>query len=117
MRHAYAGQPTRRIVMLRVTMALSGLVLAGCASAHAGTRPSVPVPGELVPASAIHRLTAIADQAVKVNGGHAVVWATAVVTTRAKALTSATPGDLIPNDTKTVVYLVTMKGHFTAAQF
>jgi hypothetical protein len=37
-----------------------------------------------------------------------------VVTTRAKALTSATPGDLVPSDEKTIVYLVTVKGHFVA---
>jgi hypothetical protein len=54
----------------------------------------------------------MADRAVTLNGGYPVAWATAVVTTRAKALASATPGDLIPNDEKTVVYLVTIKGHF-----
>jgi hypothetical protein len=51
---------------------------------------------------------------VRVNDGHGVRWASAVVTTRAKALTSATPGDLVPNDEKTIVYLVTVKGHFVA---
>jgi hypothetical protein len=51
---------------------------------------------------------------VRVNDGHGVTWASAVVTTRAKALTSATPGDLVPNDEKTIVYLVTVKGHFVA---
>ena len=73
---------------------------------------TVAEPGQPVPASAVPRLTAMADRAVAVNGGQPVAWATAVVTTRAKALTSATPGDLIPNDEKTVVYLVTIKGHF-----
>jgi hypothetical protein len=37
-----------------------------------------------------------------------------VVTTRAQALTSATPGDFVPNDEKSVVYLVTIKGQFVA---
>jgi hypothetical protein len=69
-------------------------------------------PGRPVPSSAIYRLTTIADRVVTTDGGHSVAWATAVVTTRAKALTSATPGDFIPNDEKTVVYLVTIKGHF-----
>ena len=46
-----------------------------------------------------------------VNGGHPVAWATAVDTTHAKALTSATPGDTTPGG-KAVVYLVTIKGHF-----
>ncbi|HXS62038.1 MAG TPA: hypothetical protein VN767_04140, partial [Streptosporangiaceae bacterium] len=57
------------------------------------------------------RLTAIASRAVKLNGGHPVAWATAVVTTHAKALTSASPGDTTPG-AKLVVYLVTIKGHF-----
>ncbi len=34
------------------------------------------------------------------------------MTTRAKALTSATPGDTEPDGGATVVYLVTIKGHF-----
>jgi hypothetical protein len=38
---------------------------------------------------------------------------TAVLTTRAKALTSATPGDFVPGG-DTPVFLVTMRGHFTA---
>jgi hypothetical protein len=73
---------------------------------------TVAEPGQPVPASAVRRLTAMADRIVTMDGGHRVAWATAVVTTRAKALTSATPGDFIPNDEKTVVYLVTIKGHF-----
>ena len=43
-----------------------------------------------------------------------MAWASAVVTTRTKALTSATPGDFVPKDEQTVVYLVTVKGHFVA---
>jgi hypothetical protein len=74
-------------------------------------RSGVAEPGQSVPASAVHRLTAIASRAVKLNGGHPVVWATAVVTTHAKALTSATPGDTTPG-AKAIVYLVTIKGHF-----
>jgi hypothetical protein len=96
---------------------LALLAAAGCGSASApavasGHRPKVAEPGRPVPARAIRRLTAIADRTVTIDGGHPVAWATAVVTTRAKALTSATPGDFIPNDGKTVVYLVTIKGHF-----
>ena len=96
------------------------LAAAACGSAS-GTaltvsqhRPATPVPGEPVPESAIHRLTAIADRAVRVNSGRGVAWASAVVTTQAKALTSATPGDFVPGGEKTVVYLVTIKGHFVA---
>ena len=72
------------------------------------------VPGQPVPASAIDRLTAIAIEAARGNGGGTAEWASAVVTTREKALTSATPGDFIPGSAETIVYLVTMKGHFIA---
>jgi hypothetical protein len=96
-------------------------VLAAACGSVSGTsltvsqhRPATPIPGKPVPASAVHRLTAIADRAVRLNSGHGVAWASAVVTTQAKALTSATPGDFVPNDEKTVVYLVTIKGHFVA---
>jgi hypothetical protein len=92
------------------------LAAAACGSADGmavttGHHPSVAEPGHPVPASAVHRLTAIADRAVTLNGGHPVAWATAVVTTHAKALTSATPGDTAPGG-KAIVYLVTIKGHF-----
>jgi len=92
------------------------LAAAACGSASGTTvtashRPAVAEPGQPVPASAVHRLTAIADHAVTVNGGQPVTWATAVVTTHAKALTSATPGDMTPGG-KAIVYLVTIKGHF-----
>ena len=89
-------------------------VACGSASGTAVTvsnRPAVAKPGAPVPASVVHRLTAIADRVVTVNGGRPVVWATVVVTTHAKALTSATPGDTSP-DAKGFVYLVTIKGHF-----
>lgn len=112
--------------MRRFTLFLLGLVpvlaAVACGSASGTTaatdqrqqrqqRPAVAEPGRPVPASAVHRLTAIASRAVKSNGVHPVAWATAVVTTHAKALGSATPGDTSPG-AKTVVYLVTIKGHF-----
>src|SRR5215471_14825727 len=90
------------------------LAAAACGSAAGMTashHSAVAEPGQPVPASAVHRLTAIADRAVTLNGGHPVAWATAVVTTHANALTSATPGDTTPGR-KVVVYLVTIKGHF-----
>jgi hypothetical protein len=92
------------------------LAAAACGSAT-GTAATVShdqasaEPGQPVPASAVHRLTVIADRAVALNGGHPVAWASAVVTTRGKALTSATPGDTTPG-AGSVVYLVTIKGHF-----
>ena len=105
----------RRVVVLPyVAAVLAGLMFAGCASAQPVGKPSGPVPGLPVPAAATHRLTAMADRAAKANGGAAPAWASAVVTTHEKALTSATPGDIVYVGEKTIVYLVTMKGHFIA---
>jgi hypothetical protein len=106
--------------MRRVPLCLVGLIsvfaTVACGSASGTTVTTshgslVAKPGQPVPASAVHRLTEMAERAVKANGGHPVAWATAVVTTHAKALTSATPGDTTPG-AKTIVYLVTIKGHF-----
>jgi hypothetical protein len=109
--------------------ALLAVLAAGCGSAttpavttahHGPTTttahhgPATAAPGHRVPPSVIRRLTALANRAVKADDGRGVAWATVVVTTRQKALTSATPGDLVPNDQRTVVYLITIKGHFVA---
>lgn len=113
-----ADGPTRRgWVLWRAAAMLAGLAVAGCGATQWPGRPSTATPGSPVPASAIHRLTAIAERAIKRNEGHGVAWASAVVTTHKKALTSATPGDTVPNSEKTIVYLVTIKGHFTAIAF
>jgi len=101
----------RWLICLIPVLAAAACGSAGGTTVTASHRPAVAEPGQPVPASAIHRLTAIADRAVTVNGGHPVAWATAVVTTHAKALTSATPGDTTPGG-KAIVYLVTIKGHF-----
>jgi hypothetical protein len=70
-------------------------------------------PGRPVPASAVARLKAIAKRFAKLNGGHALIQATAVLTSHRKALTSATPGDFVPGSAGVPVYLVTMQGRFT----
>jgi hypothetical protein len=59
----------------------------------------------------------MADRTARAQGDHAPEWVSAVVTTHEKALTSATPGDFVPGSEHTVVYLVTMKGHFTGYNF
>jgi len=61
----------------------------------------------------VPRLKAIAKRFAKLNGGHALTQATAVLTTHRKALTSATPGDFVPGSGGVPVYLVTMQGRFT----
>ena len=87
----------------------SVLAAAGCgrASAAAGAR---------VPAAAISRLTAIAHRAASINGDPAPAWISAVMTTRAKALTAATPGDYVPGSAHVKVFLIIMRGHFTAGE-
>ena len=74
-------------------------------------RPPVAVPGSPDPALAIPRLRAIADRAAKENGGADPSWISAVGTTQEKALDSVNGGSAPGGNT--VVYLVTMKGHFT----
>jgi hypothetical protein len=103
--------------MRRAFWLISVLAAAACGSVSGSAsrhEPATAVPGQPVPAAAVQRLTEIVNHAVRVNDGHGVAWASAVVTTRAKALTSATPGHFVPNDEETVVYLVTVKGHFEA---
>jgi hypothetical protein len=51
-----------------------------------------PAAGSPVLAPAIARLIVIASRAAKAGGDFAPSWITAVLTTHAKALTSATPG-------------------------
>jgi len=89
----------------------SAAATASSGSAGSSARPLTARPGQPVPLSAVQRLTTLTDGAVKGNGDHPVQWATAVVTTRAKALTAATPGDVEPGGA-TVVYLVTVRGRF-----
>jgi hypothetical protein len=102
-------RPPRRGVVLAGAAALaSALTAAGCGQTPAAT-------GVPVPASAIGRLTAIACHAATINGSRAPAWITAVVTTRAQALTSATPGGSVPGSARVKVFLITMRGRFTVA--
>jgi hypothetical protein len=89
-----------------LAVALPLLVLGG--SAAAGTAS----PGSPVPVSAVKTLTAIADSFAKNDGDAHPTSISAVVTTHAKALASATPGDITEN-LRATVYLITMKGQFT----
>lgn len=92
---------------LASAVVVSMLAMAGC-----GGHPAAS--GARVPHSAIVRLTAIARRAAALNGDTHPEWITAVVTTRAKALTSATPGDYVSGSARVRVFLITMCGHFTA---
>jgi hypothetical protein len=140
MRTRDADEPARGITLLWLAAAvLAALVLIGCGSvqqpgrataassratanhelgritpATSATRRAVPVPGRPVPTSARRTLTEIAARVAEVNGDKAPAWVSVVVTTHEKALTSATPGDTESFGQQTIVYLVTMKGHFVA---
>jgi hypothetical protein len=122
-----AGKPGRRIappgaallgraaVLACAATALAGLALVGCGSAGMAIGTATgPVVGSPVPAAAVPRLRVIADRIAKGNGDAAPQWVSAVVTTHAKALTSATPGDTEPGGQTALVYLLTMKGRFAA---
>jgi hypothetical protein len=98
--------PRARAVLAGLAALLCGAALAGCATSAAD--------GRAVPASAVPRLTVMAERAAKINGDASPVWVTAVLTTHARALTSATPGDFVPGADGVPVYLVTMYGNFTA---
>jgi hypothetical protein len=106
-----ATRPPGRVpaVLAGAAAIASLLAAAGCGQAQAAG-------GAPVPASAIGRLTAIAHRAATINGDPAPAWITAVMTTRAKALTSATPGDYVPGSAHVRVFLITMRGHFTARE-
>jgi hypothetical protein len=75
----------------------------------------LPRPGRPVPPSAAARLAALAQHFARRSGGRPLTEATAVFTTHRKALTSATPGDVVPGSGAVPVYLVTMRGHFIVA--
>jgi hypothetical protein len=56
----------------------------------------------------------IGARAAKASGDTAPLQMTAVLTTHAKALTSATPGDVVSGAGDVPVFLVTMRGNFVA---
>jgi hypothetical protein len=102
-------RPPGRILSALAGAAVMASVLAAAAFGQAPVAAGAPVP-----AQAVARLTAIAHRAAAINGDRDPAWITAVATTRAKALTSATPGDFVPGAARVEVFLITMRGHFTA---
>jgi hypothetical protein len=98
----------------RVLTAMAGAAAMTSVLAVAGCGQLPAAAGTQVPAPAIGRLTAMAHRAATINGDSAPAWITAVATTHAKALTSATPGDYVPGSAHIKVFLITMRGHFTA---
>ncbi len=92
------------------------ITAAGCARSPADVAvpaSATATAGGKVPASAIGRLTAIAPRAAVSNGDPHPAWVIVVATTRARALTSATPGDFVPVGSRARVFLITLRGRFT----
>jgi hypothetical protein len=106
-----AGLAWSRAGSPRVAASAAASPVAGSPSAAAA---AVPAAAAAVPAAAMARLTELARRAAAANGDASPEWMTAVLTTHARALTSATPGDLVPGTGRVSVYLVTMRGHFIA---
>jgi hypothetical protein len=71
--------------------------------------------GSAIPAAAITRLTSTALAVARQNGDAGPLSAAAVTTTHTRALQEATPGDTVPQGGDQTVYLVVMKGRFTAS--
>jgi len=107
-----AARSRRGIAGILVGLAVIGLALSGAFSGQAAQVRNALVAGQPVPPAAVARLDAIAAAFVKEDGGRPPTWATAVMTTHARALESATPGDFEPQFAKVVVYLITMEGDF-----
>src|SRR5215475_12992676 len=108
-----AARTRRAAAGMVIGVAAVGLgIYAGFAGqpARAGNAAA---PGLVVPASAADRLDAIARGFATANGDARPLSISAVTTTHARALTSATPGDAEPASGGLVVYLITMHGHFT----
>jgi hypothetical protein len=108
-----AARTRRGIAGLLVGAAAVGLGVYAAFAGAPAQAGSVPAPGLAVSSSAVPRLDAIAASFARVNGDARPRWTDAVITTHAKALESATPGDTERTGNKTVVYLITMAGHFT----
>lgn len=102
--------PARALAVLAAAAVLApASAVTGCGRSPAAARAAPAL------ASAVPRLTAIAHRVAAASGDRHPAWITAVLTTRAKALTSATPGDQVPGSAHTSVFLITMREHFTAS--
>jgi hypothetical protein len=97
-----------------IAVGIAGCVLAISAAFIGQQARAGSASGVTVSTAAVGRLEQIATTFANVNGGVTPDWVTAVVTTDAKALRAAAPGELESVAAGTLVYLITMKGHFTA---
>lgn len=107
-----AARSRRGIAGIFVGLAGVGLAISAAFLGPPASAKGAVVHGREVPASAVPRLEAIAARAAKANGDPRPDWITVVVTTHGRAL--AIWGDSEPTGNGATVYLITMKGRFTA---
>jgi len=102
----------RRMAMAIAAAGVSGVALLATVTTLSSTASATA--GAAIPAAAITRITSAALGTARQNGDASPESAAAVATTHARALRIATPGDKVPQAGAQTVYLVVMKGKFTA---
>jgi hypothetical protein len=107
-----AARTRRGVAGILVGIAAVGLGVYAAFAGQPAEAGGASIPGLAVSSAAVARLDAIAASFAKVNGDARPAWVDAVLTTHTRALESATPGDSEPSGSRTVVYLITMQGHF-----
>jgi hypothetical protein len=99
----------RKVLAIMAAVVLGSMPLVAAAATSAASTTESPS----IPAAAARQLTASALSLARGDGDAKPAWIEAVSTTHEKALSVATPGDMIPGITRQTVYLVVMEGNFT----
>jgi hypothetical protein len=105
----------RRTLRQRRTIlfaAVAGIAVAAVPALATLASGASMTPGSAIPASAIPALGTSMFRLARYNDDAHPASIRAVFTTQAKALRTATPGDLIPGSARRPVYLVVMTGNF-----
>jgi hypothetical protein len=101
------------ILALVIAPAVAGCAVAAASgSAHDPARSHLTASHGGISPQAARRLDNLAIKIARSDRYGRPSYIAAVATTQQKALTIATPGDLIPGSAQRLVYLVVMRGHF-----
>jgi hypothetical protein len=95
------------VVAMALAIALSAMITLWHSPAGGSTVPAMP-------RSTVSRLTSFALRLARSSGDPRPDSVLVVRTTHARALRVATPGDTVPGNGSKLVYLVVMRGDFTA---
>jgi len=106
------GPSIRTVLGLVVAMALAIALSAMITLWHSPAGGSTVSP---MPRSTVSRLTSFALRLARSSGDPRPDSVLVVRTTHARALRVATPGDTVPGNGRKLVYLVVMRGDFTAS--